>query len=153
MHIHVINPNTTRSMTLKIGAAAKAAASPGVEVTTVNPDYGPASIEGYFDEAFSVPGLIEEIGKARDADAFVIACFDDTGLEAARCATPAPVIGIGEAAFHMASLIAAKFSCRNDPVPIDCSDRAQFGEIRASLPLRPRARSRGSGAGARRARL
>ena len=110
MHIHVINPNTTRSMTLKIGAAAKAAASPGVEVTTVNPDYGPASIEGYFDEAFSVPGLIEEIGKARDADAFVIACFDDTGLEAARCATPAPVIGIGEAAFHMASLIAAKFS-------------------------------------------
>jgi allantoin racemase len=110
MRIHVINPNTTRSMTLKIGAAAKAAASPGVEVTTVNPDYGPASIEGYFDEAFSVPGLIEEIGKARDADAFVIACFDDTGLEAARCATLAPVIGIGEAAFHMASLIAAKFS-------------------------------------------
>ena len=110
MRIHVINPNTTGSMTLKIGAAAKAAASPGVEVTAVNPDHGPASIEGYFDEAFSVPGLIEEIGKARDADAFVIACFDDTGLEAARCATPAPVIGIGEAAFHVASLIAAKFS-------------------------------------------
>ena len=110
MRIHVINPNTTRSMTLKIGAAAKAAASPGVEVTAVNPEFGPASIEGYFDEAFSIPGLIEEIGKARDADAFVIACFDDTGLEAARCATSAPVIGIGEAAFHMASLIAAKFS-------------------------------------------
>ena len=110
MRIHVINPNTTRSMTLKIGVAAKAAASPGVEVTAVNPDYGPTSIEGYFDEAFSVPGLIEEIGKARDADAFVIACFDDTGLEAARCATLAPVIGIGEGAFHVASLIAAKFS-------------------------------------------
>ena len=93
MHIHVINPNTTRSMTLKIGAAAKAAASPGVEVTAVNPAFGPASIEGYFDEAFSIPGLIEEIGKARDADAFVIACFDDTGLEAARCATSAPVMG------------------------------------------------------------
>jgi len=110
MRIHVINPNTTRSMTLKIGAAAKAAASPGVEVTAVNPGFGPASIEGYFDEAFSVPGLIEEIAKAPDADAFVIACFDDTGLEAARCAAQAPVVGIGEAAFHMASLIAAKFS-------------------------------------------
>ncbi|MBV8795090.1 MAG: aspartate/glutamate racemase family protein, partial [Hyphomicrobiales bacterium] len=84
MRIHVINPNTTRSMTLKIGAAAKAAASPGVEVSAVNPDFGPVSIEGYFDEVFSVPGLIEEIGKASDADAFVIACFDDTGLEAAR---------------------------------------------------------------------
>jgi allantoin racemase len=110
MRIHVVNPNTTRSMTLKIGAAAKAAASPGVEVSAVNPDFGPPSIEGYFDEAFSLPGLIEEIGKAANADAFVIACFDDTGLEAARCATGAPVVGIGEAAFHMASLIADKFS-------------------------------------------
>jgi allantoin racemase len=110
MRIHVVNPNTTQSMTLKIGAAAKTAASPGVEVTTVNPAFGPASIEGYFDEAFSIPGLIEEIGKAPEADAFVVACFDDTGLDAARCATSAPVIGIGEAAFHMASLIAAKFS-------------------------------------------
>jgi allantoin racemase len=110
MRIHVVNPNTTLSMTRKIGAAAKAAASPGVEVSAVNPEFGPPSIEGYFDAAFSVPGLIEEIGKARNADAFVIACFDDTGLQAARCATLAPVVGIGEAAFHMASLIAAKFS-------------------------------------------
>jgi allantoin racemase len=110
MQICVVNPNTTSSMTRKIGAAAKAAASPGVEVAAVNPDFGPPSIEGYFDEAFSVPGLIEEIGKAANADAFVIACFDDTGLEAARCATDAPVVGIGEAAFHLASLIAARFS-------------------------------------------
>ncbi|MGH6797228.1 MAG: aspartate/glutamate racemase family protein [Roseiarcus sp.] len=110
MRICVVNPNTTRSMTLKIGTAAQVAASPGVEISAVNPDFGPASIEGYFDEAFSIPGLLAEIGKAADADAFVIACFDDTGLEAARCACAAPVIGIGEAAFHMASLIAAKFT-------------------------------------------
>ncbi len=110
MRIHVVNPNTTASMTAKIGAAARAAASPGVEVSAVNPDFGPPSIEGYFDEAFSVPGLIAEIGKAPRADAFVIACFDDTGLEAARCATDAPVVGIGEAAFHLASLIADRFS-------------------------------------------
>jgi allantoin racemase len=110
MRIHVVNPNTTASMTLKIGAAAKAAASRDVEISAVNPDFGPPSIEGYFDEAFSVPGLIAEIAKASDADAFVIACFDDTGLEAARCAAHAPVVGIGEAAFHMASLIAEKFS-------------------------------------------
>ena len=110
MRIQIINPNTTASMTAKIGAAAKAAASPDVEIRAVNPEFGPPSIEGYFDEAFSVPGLLAEIGKAADADAFVIACFDDTGLEAARCATAAPVVGIGEAAFHMASLIAEKFS-------------------------------------------
>jgi allantoin racemase len=110
MRLCVVNPNTTASMTTKIGAAARAVALPDTEVVAVNPEFGPASIEGYFDEAFSLPGLLDEIVKARDADAFVIACFDDTGLEAARCATSAPVIGIGEAAFHMASLIAEKFS-------------------------------------------
>ncbi len=110
MKLRIINPNTTASMTRKIEAAARAIARAGTEVTAVNPEFGPASIEGYFDEAFSLPGLLDEIGKAGDADAFVIACFDDTGLEAARCATAAPVIGIGEAAFHMAGLVAEKFS-------------------------------------------
>lgn len=40
----------------------------------------------------------------------IIACFDDTGLDAARTLASAPVVGIGEAAFHAASLIAGKFS-------------------------------------------
>ena len=110
MKLRVVNPNTTASMTRKVEAAARAVARPDTEVTAVNPEFGPASIEGYFDEAFSLPGLLDEIGKAPDADAFIIACFDDTGLEAARCATQAPVIGIGEAAFHMAGLVAEKFS-------------------------------------------
>jgi allantoin racemase len=56
-----------------------------------------------------VPGVLAEILKAKNVEAFVIACFDDTGLEAARCATECPVLGIGEAAFHMASLLAGKF--------------------------------------------
>ena len=110
MRIHIVNPNTTVSMTRKIEAAARAAASPGVDISAANPAYGPPSIEGYFDEAFSLPGLLEEIGKCHDANAFIIACFDDTGLEAARCVADVPVIGIGEAAFHVASLIAHKFS-------------------------------------------
>lgn len=109
MRIVVINPNTTASMTDKIGRAARAAASAGTEIMARNPATGPESIEGYFDEAFSVPGLLREIAAVPGADAYVIACFDDTGLEAARCLAEAPVIGIGEAAFHMASLIAHKF--------------------------------------------
>jgi allantoin racemase len=111
MLINVVNPNTTASMTAKIGAAARAVAAGGTEIRAVNPAMGPVSIEGYFDEAFSVPGLLVEIaaGEAAGAAAHIIACFDDTGLEAARCAAKAPVIGIGEAAFHMASLLAHRF--------------------------------------------
>jgi allantoin racemase len=110
MRILVINPNTTASMTAKIGKAAALAASAGTEIVAVNPVDGPPSIEGYFDEVFAMPGIMAEMAKAGTANAYVIACFDDTGLDAARCATDAPVIGIGEAAFHLATLIAGKFS-------------------------------------------
>jgi allantoin racemase len=110
MRLLVVNPNTTRSMTEKIGAAARAVAGQGTEIIAVNPESGPPSIEGYYDEVFAVPGLIAEMRKADVVDATIIACFDDTGLDAARSFSAAPVIGIGEAAFHMASLIAGKFS-------------------------------------------
>ena len=110
MRILVVNPNTTASMTEKIGAAARRVASPGTEIVAVNPVLGPASIEGYYDEAISLAGLLDVIGRSHDHDAVVIACFDDTGLDAARCLTDRPVIGIGEAAYHLASMIANKFS-------------------------------------------
>jgi len=110
MRILLVNPNTTASMTDKIGAAARAVAAPGTEIFALNPDFGPPSIEGYFDEVFAVPGLIAEMEKAPDMDGYVIACFDDTGLDAARAFVEAPVVAIGEAAFHLATLVAGKFS-------------------------------------------
>src|ERR1700733_6857942 len=112
MRILVVNPNTSVAMTKKIGAAARAVAAPGTEIIAVNPADGPVSIEGYYDEVFSVPGLLAEItkGEALGVSAHVIACFDDTGLEAARSLASAPVIGIGEAAFHLASLVAHRFA-------------------------------------------
>src|ERR1700744_1971033 len=111
MRILAVNPNTTAAMTEKIGHAARAAAAAGTEIIAVNPTDGPVSIEGYYDEAFSVPGLLAEIakGEAAGGDAHIIACFDDTGLEAARSLASAPVIGIGETAFHVASLLGHKF--------------------------------------------
>src|SRR5580693_4579633 len=112
MRILVVNPNTTSAMTGKIGRVARAAAAAGTEIIAVNPPDGPASIEGYYDEAFSVPGLLAEIakGEALGASAHIIACFDDTGLEAARSLASAPVIGIGEAAFHLASMLGHRFA-------------------------------------------
>jgi len=118
MRILVVNPNTSVAMTEKIGTAARAVAAPGTEIIAVNPADGPVSIEGYYDEVFSVPGLLAEIakgeafskGETSGVSAHIIACFDDTGLEAARSLASAPVIGIGEAAFHLASLVAYRFA-------------------------------------------
>src|SRR5450432_2092162 len=112
MRILVVNPNTTATMTEAIARAARAVAAPGTEIIAVNPPDGPVSIEGYYDEAFSVPGLLAEIAKGESSgvSAHIIACFDDTGLEAARSLASAPVIGIGEAAFHLASMLGHRFS-------------------------------------------
>jgi allantoin racemase len=112
MLIHVVNPNTTKSFTQKIEIAAKAASAPGTIIIATQPDMGPVSIEGYYDEAFAIPGMLMRIIEAekQQVSGHVIACFDDTGLDAARMAAHAPVVGIGEAAFHAASLIAYKFS-------------------------------------------
>ena len=112
MRILIVNPNTSAAMTETIGRAGRAVAAAGTEIIAVNPVDGPVSIEGYYDEAFSVPGLLAEIAKgdATGVSAHIIACFDDTGLEAARCIAQAPVIGIGEAAFHLAAMLGHRFT-------------------------------------------
>jgi allantoin racemase len=112
MRIHIVNPNTTRSMTDKIARAATAVADRETTILVTQPDSGPASIEGYYDAALAVPGMLRRIAdaEAEAVDAHVIACFDDTGLDAARALATAPVIGIGEAGFYVASLICEKFA-------------------------------------------
>jgi len=112
MIIHLVNPNTTRSMTEKIAAAARQVARGGTEIRATQPEMGPVSIEGYYDEAFATPGMLQRIREAeqQSVSAHVIACFDDTGLDAARSIATVPVIGIGEAGYHAACLIAGKFS-------------------------------------------
>ncbi|MER9411432.1 aspartate/glutamate racemase family protein [Mesorhizobium sp. M0589] len=112
MQILVVNPNTTASMTETIAAAARAVAGAGTEVIAVTSSMGPASIEGYYDEALAVPGLLMEIaaGERAGAQAAIIACFDDTGLDAARAMASIPVIGICEAALGVASYIAQRFT-------------------------------------------
>jgi allantoin racemase len=112
MLINIVNPNTTVSMTETVAKAARAVARHGTTIRALTSLFGPPSIEGAYDDAYAVPGLLAKIaeGEAARADAHVIACFDDTGLDAARALAGAPVIGIGEAAFHTASLIAHRFS-------------------------------------------
>ena len=112
MQILVVNPNTTESMTATIAAAAKSVAAPQTVIEAVTSRMGPASIEGYYDEALAVPGLLLEIakGEKNGAKAAIIACFDDTGLDAARALADIPVIGICEAALVTTAFIARRFT-------------------------------------------
>ena len=96
----------------KIGQAAEAVAEPGTRIVAVQPSFGATSIEDHHDDVWAAAGVAEQVreGEAAGADAYVIACFGDPGLHAARELARGPVIGIAEAAFHMATLLATGFS-------------------------------------------
>jgi allantoin racemase len=112
MRIKVVNPNTTASMTETIASAARLVAARDTEIVAATSPTGPVSIEGHYDEAVSVIGLLEEVrrGEEEGCDGYVIACFGDPGLLAAREIARGPVLGIAEAAMHAASFIATGFS-------------------------------------------
>jgi allantoin racemase len=112
MHIRVVNPNTTESMTALIEATARAVIGPGTTLDAVTPGMGPASIESHYDEALAVPGLLTAIaaGEREGVDGYVVACFGDPGLDAARELAGGPVVGIAEAAMHAAMLVGRAFS-------------------------------------------
>jgi allantoin racemase len=110
VRIKIINPNTTWSMTEKIGACARAVAHAGTEIVAVSPAMGPVSIESHYDEALAVPGILEAIAEHPDADGYLVACFGDPGIDAAREIADAPVLGIAEAAMHVAATLGRGFS-------------------------------------------
>ncbi|MCA2211143.1 aspartate/glutamate racemase family protein [Nocardia rosealba] len=112
MRIRVVNPNTTRAMTDTIEQCARAVVGAGTVLDAVTSATGPVSIESHYDEAMSVPGLLAAIrqGEAAGVDGYVIACFGDPGLDAARELATGPVIGIAEAAMRTASHLGRGFS-------------------------------------------
>ena len=112
MKIKVINPNSSREMAEAMGKAARSVARPTTEVVAVNPEMAPASIESYYDEFLCVPGILDEImkGDRQGFNAYIIGCYGDPGLNAAREVTDKPVIGIAEASLYTAAMLAARFS-------------------------------------------
>lgn len=112
MDILVVNPNSTQSMTDKIVEAARQVASPGTVIHGATAAGAPASIEGHYDEAMSLPGLMAQVRAAEviGIDGIVVACFDDPGIAACRELATGPVLGICEAAVKAASMLATSFS-------------------------------------------
>ena len=112
MHIRIINPNTTASFTKRCVAAASEVAAPGTQISGGTASFGVESVECHTDEALATAGVIDQIrqGEAAGVHGYVIACFGDTGLDAAREVARGPVVGMSEAALYAAALIAPVFS-------------------------------------------
>jgi allantoin racemase len=90
-------------------AALQAWAAPGTEVGIAENADGPLSIESGYEEYLSVPGSLEVAAKAQ-ADAIVLGCFGDPGLDAFRELVRVPVVGPCEAAMHAACQLGHRFA-------------------------------------------
>lgn len=129
--IVIINPNSTTAMTEAMLETARKIA-PGANVVGWTSTKGPPAIQGEADGDAAIPPLLELVAKAEEAGAkaIIIGCFDDTGLDAARVLVSCPVIGIGQAAYHLASLFGPRFSVVTTlavSVPILAANVARYG--------------------------
>ena len=96
--ILVVNPNCNEVVTEGLAQAlAPIAFKDGPEIDCVTLKEGPYGIETQEHvESVALP-LRRLVAASNDADAFVIACYSDPGLQVCREATARPVFGINEA--------------------------------------------------------
>ncbi len=108
----VVNPNTASSMTEAVVSAAARVAAVGTMVLGSTASRGVPAIESNVDEVWGALGVLEQVraGEERGVDGYVIACFGDTGLAAAKEAARGRAVGMTEAALFTAALVAARFA-------------------------------------------
>lgn len=109
--ILVINPNSTEAVTRTIDQAmAPLRLAGGPDIACLTLADGPPGIESQCDADSVVLPLCRLIGeRARQDAAFVIACFSDPGLHAAREITRKPVLGIAECGILTALTLGERF--------------------------------------------
>ncbi len=111
MKILAINSNMNRAITDKIRDVARGLASPGTTVDAVCAEWGVPAIEGSYDAAFAALATVELVKRhERDYDAFIVVCYSDPGLYAARELTNKPVYGIAQSSMLAACTFGHRFS-------------------------------------------
>ena len=111
MKILAINSNMNRAITDKIRDVARGLASPGTTVDAVCAEWGVPAIEGSYDAAFAALATVDLVKRhERDYDAFIVVCYSDPGLYAARELTNKPVYGIAQSSMLAACTFGHRFS-------------------------------------------
>lgn len=110
-NILVINPNTSLEMTKSIRRAIKGGENDRFDITVKSVDFGPESLESFYDYNLAVIGLYKSLlNKKLDYDGVLLACFGDPGLYSLKEKLTVPVIGIAEASLSLSLLLGQSFS-------------------------------------------
>ncbi|MCD2173588.1 aspartate/glutamate racemase family protein [Rhizobium sp. C4] len=107
--ILVINPNSSVSVTRSMEAClAPVRAATRHEILCTELAKSPPGIETDDHVAQVIPNILEAVASS-DADAFVLGCFSDPGIDRVRAATGKPVTGIAESAYLAALSLGKRF--------------------------------------------
>jgi len=106
----LVNPNTDAGHTSAMAGVAAAALPGEASVEALAVARGPRSIESAADSTVAAAEVLRVVAASPGRDGYLIACFSDPGLHAARELVDAPVVGIGEAAYRAASMLARRFA-------------------------------------------
>ena len=109
IEICIINPYATEKSNVKLQQCVSEVIDKDSTVY-INQNSNLEDYYSYYLETANVSKIVKEIESNNSSDAFIIACYEDIGIDVIRKITSRPVIGIGEAAFYTANIIANKFS-------------------------------------------
>ena len=111
--LYVMPVDTSAERVGRVHSFLKSLAVSDTEVDIISLPGGPPHLEYYEQDHEAITMMIERIPATvneREIDAVVIACFYDPGVRELREMLDIPVIGIGEASMHLASLLGHRFS-------------------------------------------
>lgn len=108
--ILVINPNCNETVTRGMDRALESCrAGSNIDITCMTLADGPLSIQTDEDISAAVPLVVREICSNDDADAFIIACYADPGLDESRSESKKAVFGIQESAVALSATYGRRF--------------------------------------------
>jgi allantoin racemase len=131
--LHVITVDAARERLERVKALLQGLASPATEVEVMTLPGGPSDLEHYEHEHEAIVLMMERVPVAvreKVIDAVTIGCFYDPGVRALRERLGIPVVGVGEASMHLASLLGHRFSVlvgRKKWIPLMSDNALAYG--------------------------
>ena len=109
IEICILNPYASKKSNEKLKLTAEKVIAQGSSIYVDDLDLSVIDFNQHH-EAANISDLIKKVENNKSSDAFIVASFEDIGVDTIRKITSKPIVGIGEACFYIANIIANRFS-------------------------------------------
>ena len=109
IEICIINPYASEKSNEKLKITAEKIITHGSSIFVDEIDINEINFNQHY-EATNISDLVKKVENNKRSDAFIVASFEDIGVDTIRKISSKSIIGIGEASLYIANIIANKFS-------------------------------------------